>query len=56
MNGDITKFNLKYLLDFHMKVNSNATMSVIEHETNLLFGVVKTNGTNHSLKKNQSFI
>ena len=46
MNGDvITKFNLKYLLDFHMKVNSDATMAVIENETKLPFGVVKTNGT-----------
>lgn len=46
MNGDIiTRFNLRYLLEFHMKVHSNATMSVIEHETNLPFGVVKTNGT-----------
>ena len=46
MNGDvITKFNLKYLLDFHLKVNSEATMAVIENETKLPFGVVKTNGT-----------
>ncbi len=46
INGDIiTKFNLKYLLDFHLSLNSNATMAVIEHETKLPFGVVKTNGT-----------
>lgn len=46
INGDIiTKFNLRDLLDFHLSLKSNATMAVIEHETKLPFGVVKTNGT-----------
>ncbi len=53
MNGDIiTKLNLRYLLDFHINLNSNATMAVIEHETKLPFGVVKTNGTKlHSFEE-----
>ena len=57
-NNVITKFNLKYLLDFHMKVNSDATMAVIENETKLPFGVVKTKiplSSSKSYKSSKSF-
>ncbi len=43
MNGDLlTKLNYAHLLDFHVKHGTAATMCVREHETQVPYGVIKT--------------
>ena len=43
MNGDLlTKLNFAYLLDYHRDHDAIATMCVREHETQVPYGVIKT--------------
>ncbi len=45
INGDIlTKFNMKQLIDFHLKNKSYLTICAREYEINVPFGVIETNG------------
>ena len=45
LNGDVlTRLNYRRLLTFHEESNAQATLCVREHETNVPFGVVQTNG------------
>ncbi len=45
MNADVlTKFDLNYLLNFHYKRKAKATLSVLQSEFQIPFGVVKTKG------------
>ena len=45
MNADVlTKFDINYLLNFHYKNNAKATLSVLQSEFQIPFGVVKTEG------------
>ena len=45
MNADVlTKLDLNHLLNFHIKNNAKATLSVHNSEFQIPFGVVKTNG------------
>lgn len=48
MNGDLlTKINYEQLLDFHIEMNSKATMCVREYEYQIPYGVIETD--NHQL-------
>ena len=49
INGDVlTKLNLRNLISFHKKNNSNATICVRDHSITVPYGVVKVNN-NHSI-------
>ena len=45
MNGDVlTRFDLRHLLQFHLENRANATLCAREHDIQVPFGVVETNG------------